>query len=93
MAAIVAAADLDLAALASPRPREALALRPSALPPPRRQIETTSTFKQRKLDLVREGFDPYGSATRSTSTTRGGGAYVRLDGALFREIQSGAIRL
>ena len=93
MAAIVAAADLDLAALH----RHVHAKLPPFARPLflrlRQQIETTSTFKQRKLELVREGFDPDRIADPILFDDARGDAYVRLDGKLFREIQSGAIRL
>jgi fatty-acyl-CoA synthase len=93
MAAIVAADDLDLAALhrhvhekLSPFARP-LFLRLQS------HIETTSTFKQRKIELVREGFDPQRIADPILFDDPRTQGYVRLDAALFREIQSGVIRL
>jgi fatty-acyl-CoA synthase len=59
----------------------------------RSEIDVTSTFKQRKIDLVREGFDP--SLVRDPmffndpATHR----YVPLDAATYGRIQSGEIRL
>jgi fatty-acyl-CoA synthase len=56
------------------------------------QIETTGTFKHRKLDLVRDGFDP----TRVKAPlyvrlpTKG---YVRLKPALYRKIAAGETRI
>jgi hypothetical protein len=47
-------------------------LRPSAVPAPAAEIETTGTFKQRKIDLIAEGFDPAAPRIRSTSATRQG---------------------
>ncbi len=50
----------------------------------REPVEVTATFKQKKFDLVRarlrSGQD---CGRKSTSTIRGAGQFVRLDGALF----------
>jgi fatty-acyl-CoA synthase len=59
----------------------------------RQNIELTSTFKQKKIDLVREGFDP--SATKdplffNDPKTR---SFVPLDKSLYDAICSGAMRL
>jgi fatty-acyl-CoA synthase len=93
MAAIVVKGDLDLAAL-----REHLARQ---LPDYARPvflricsgIEVTATFKQKKTDLVKDGFDPalttdpiYFSDPRST-------AFVGIDRDLYRQITEGGIRL
>jgi fatty-acyl-CoA synthase len=93
MAAIVAAANLDLAALHRHVHEK---LSPYARPlflRLQKEIETTSTFKQRKVDLVRDGFDPARTADPIFFDDPRRGAYVRVDSALFQEIQSGAIRL
>jgi fatty-acyl-CoA synthase len=57
------------------------------------ELDATSTFKQRKLDLVREGCDP--SATRDPIffDDPAAGRFVRIDAALFARLNSGAIRL
>jgi fatty-acyl-CoA synthase len=93
MAAIVAAPGLDLAAL---RRHLHERLPPYARPlflRLRREIETTSTFKQRKVDLVGEGFDPGRTADPLFFDDPRRERYVPLDAALYREIQSGAVRL
>src|SRR5260221_10165300 len=59
----------------------------------RQEIETTSTFKQRKVELVRDGFDPDRIADVILFDDPRAGAFVRLDRGLFQEIQSGTIRL
>ncbi len=56
-------------------------------------IELTSTFKLNKQDLARQGFDPTLSADEVYFDDRRGGAYVRLDAALFERLQEGAVRL
>jgi fatty-acyl-CoA synthase len=57
------------------------------------EIETTSTFKQRKVELVRDGFDPGKVAEPLYFDDATAGAYVRLDAELFRKIQAGEVRL
>lgn len=93
MAAIVPAGQLDLAALR-------LYLRDKLSPYARplflrvqREIETTSTFKQRKIDLVRDGFDPARITDPLYFDDPVEGAYVPLDAALHQRIVSGAVRL
>jgi fatty-acyl-CoA synthase len=54
-------------------------------------LETTGTFKYRKVDLVADGYDP---AVASPVYVRGGKAgYQKLTPAAFEAIQSGQIRL
>ncbi|HTS41065.1 MAG TPA: long-chain-acyl-CoA synthetase [Xanthobacteraceae bacterium] len=57
------------------------------------EIEVTGTFKQKKIDLARQGFDPaisndpiYFNDSRSRS-------FVRLDPTLYNRITSGQVRL
>jgi fatty-acyl-CoA synthase len=93
MAAVVGDAAFDLDAL-----RRHIH---SHLPPPARplflriqeKIDATSTFKQRKVDLVREGFDPELIRDPLYFDDPRAGAYVPLDAALYRAIESGATRL
>jgi fatty-acyl-CoA synthase len=59
----------------------------------KREIDATSTFKQRKIDLVREGFDPQKTDDPLYFKDPERGEYVPLDAALFERIQSGALRL
>jgi fatty-acyl-CoA synthase len=56
-------------------------------------IEATSTFKQRKLDLVREGFDPERIADPIYVFEAERGRYVPLDRPLYEGICSGSVRL
>ncbi|MDR3408488.1 MAG: long-chain-acyl-CoA synthetase [Methylovirgula sp.] len=54
-------------------------------------IETTETFKQKRAELAREGFDP--GATSDALYFETGDAYVRLDSSLFTRIATGQMRL
>lgn len=57
------------------------------------QMDTTGTFKYRKVDLVRDGFDPGRSETPIYFLDPDKNIYRRIDAALYREIQAGAYRL
>jgi len=57
------------------------------------EIETTSTFKPKKQDLVRSGFDPNETSDALFVNDRAAGKFVSLDTALFERIQSGGVRL
>jgi len=59
----------------------------------RGEIDATATFKQRKIALVKDGFDPANIADALFFDDPRTGAYVRLDGALYGEIVSGEVRL
>ena len=56
-------------------------------------MEITGTFKHRKVDLVREGFDPRRIADPLYFRDPALGRYVPLDAALYEAIQAGRIRL
>jgi fatty-acyl-CoA synthase len=93
MAAIVCDPDLDLVALraylAAHLPDYA---RPMFLRI-RGEIDVTATFKQRKISLVKDGFDPASIPDAIFFDDPRKRAYVRLDEALYREIVSGEVRL
>ncbi len=93
MAALVVQGDLDLVALQAhisaslPDYARPIFLRIQ------REIEVTGTFKQKKVDLVQEGFDPsvvHDEIWFANPETR---RFERLDPALYRRIVSGDIRL
>jgi fatty-acyl-CoA synthase len=93
MATIVADAALDLAAL-----RAHLAQRVPSYARPlflriMERIEVTPTFKHRKSNLVRDGFDPAATADAIYVDDPARQTYVRLDGELYRRIQDGEVRL
>lgn len=57
------------------------------------QINVTATFKQRKIELVKEGFNPEIVADPMFFNDPQSKAFVSLDPALYRRIQQGEIRL
>lgn len=57
------------------------------------KIAATSTFKQRKLDLVRDGFDPSRTDDPIYFDDPRQSDLVAIDAGLFDEINSGTIRL
>ena len=59
----------------------------------RRQIAITATFKHKKHDLAKEGFDPDAIIDPLYVFDRAQGAYVALNSQRFAAIQSGAMRL
>jgi fatty-acyl-CoA synthase len=91
MAAIVCGDDLDLAAL-----QAHLAARLPDYARPlflriRSEIELTATFKQKKIDLIAQGFDPI--ATRDHIYFNDAGVFIPLDIALYERIMAGEVRL
>src|ERR1700674_877347 len=56
-------------------------------------IEITSTFKQRKVNLVEQGFDPSKTPARIYFNDPEKRAFVPLDPPLYARIQSGEVRL
>jgi len=93
MAAIVSDEDLKLADLRSylaahlPDYARPLFLRI------RDEIDITATFKQRKIGLMKDGFDPAKIRDTLFFDDPRVRAYVRLDGALYAQIVSGEVRL
>ncbi|HEX4270044.1 MAG TPA: long-chain-acyl-CoA synthetase, partial [Rhizomicrobium sp.] len=57
------------------------------------QIDVTGTFKQRKVDLVREGFDPAGIVDPLYVFDADSGRYERLTVELYHAIRDGGLRL
>jgi fatty-acyl-CoA synthase len=57
------------------------------------KIEVTGTFKQKKVDLVREGFNPAATSDPIYFNDPQTKAFVRLNPALYRSIESGEVRL
>jgi fatty-acyl-CoA synthase len=93
MAAIVARDNLNLTAL-----REHLAQRLPEYARPvflriREGIDVTSTFKQKKIELVKDGFDPAHTGDPIYFNDPQRKAFVRLDAALHEDITAGRIRL
>jgi fatty-acyl-CoA synthase len=57
------------------------------------EIETTGTFKHRKVDLAADGFDPSRVRDPIFFDHPERGAYVSVDAALYRKITSGDVRI
>jgi fatty-acyl-CoA synthase len=57
------------------------------------EIEVTGTFKQKKIDLVREGFDPAATSDPVYFNDPQARAFVRLDPTLYQRIGSGQVRV
>jgi fatty-acyl-CoA synthase len=93
MAAVVAKENLNLTTL-----REHLTQRLPEYARPvflriRDDNDVTTTFKQKKVDLVKEGFDPARTGDPIYFNDPQRKAFVRLDAALYDDIASGRIRL
>jgi len=89
MATIVTDPGFDFAAL---RGHVAAALPDYARPlflRVRGEIAATETFKHKKQDLVRDGFDPAATEDAIYVDDRAAGAYVRVDAAMFAKIEAG----
>jgi len=93
MAAVVADDALDLAALHA----HLDALLPAYARPRflrvRREFEMTMTFKQKKIDLVAQGFDPGATSDSIYFDDPREPVFVRVDRGLYRELLDGKIRL
>jgi fatty-acyl-CoA synthase len=92
MAAIVANADFDLAELG-----ERIAYLPDYAQPLFIRIclafEATGTFKPKKQDLAREGYNPSLTADPIYFNGRAQGAFMRVDITLYERIRGGNVRL
>jgi fatty-acyl-CoA synthase len=55
-------------------------------------MDTTGTFKRRKMDVAAEGFDP-AKVDDPLFVKLPQGGYQPIDAALYRRIQSGEVRL
>ncbi len=93
MAAVVAGEGFDLADLHAHLrerlPGYAVPLFVRVLP----ALSLTETFKQKKQDLVRDGFDPSRVTDPLFFRDASAGSYVPLDAALFAKIVSGEVRI
>ena len=56
-------------------------------------MEITGTFKYKKTDLMREGFDPAAANDDIYFNDRQLGAFMQVDAELYSRIQSGQVRL
>jgi fatty-acyl-CoA synthase len=93
MAALVVNSSFDLAAL---RQHLAMSLPDYARPlfvRIRSEMDVTSTFKQKKIDFVAQGFDPGATADPIYFNDPAVKAFVRIDKALHDRIRGAGVRL
>jgi fatty-acyl-CoA synthase len=93
MAAIVAGEGFNLTAF-----RDHLAQRLPEYARPvflriRHNIEVTTTFKQKKVDLVTQGFDPTATSDPIYFNDPAAKAFVRVDAPFYERIRTGQMRL
>jgi fatty-acyl-CoA synthase len=93
MAAIVASPNLDIADF-----RAHLGKRLPDYAQPvflriRGDIEVTATFKQKKIDVVKQGFDPSTIGDPIYFNDPATKSFMRLDAALYDDIRAGKVRL
>jgi fatty-acyl-CoA synthase len=93
MAALVADGALDLAGLHAHLQRSLPDYARPVFVRIRGAIDVTSTFKQKKLDLVAQGFDPAATKDAIYFNSPEAGAFVALDAALYARICAGEVRL
>jgi fatty-acyl-CoA synthase len=58
----------------------------------RSTIELTATFKPQKQQIAQEGYDPAAIADPLYFNDRQAGAFIPLDGTLYRSLQDGSLR-
>ncbi len=57
------------------------------------EIEMTATFRPRKQEFARQGYDPGATADPILFSDRASDSYVRVDEALYRRLQTNQLRL
>jgi fatty-acyl-CoA synthase len=93
MATLVADGTLDFAELRNHLTRRLPAYARPMFLRIKDRIDVTATFKHKKNELTREGFDPVTVSDAIYFNDPGRQAYVRLDAALYERIATGKIRL
>lgn len=93
MASIVSSADLDLAAFKTHVEKNLPAYSRPIFLRQQQEIEVTGTFKHRKVELVKEGFDPSAVKEPIFFLDPVSASYVRLTPELHNRINAGEIRL
>ncbi len=93
MSAIVVNEGFDIAALPAHLARRLPAYARPVFVRISRELDATETFKQKKGDLAREGFDPAAISDPLFMLDPKSGAYVALDSSTFAGIVDGTIRL
>jgi fatty-acyl-CoA synthase len=92
-AALVTAAPLDLSALRRHLDRHLPAYARPLFLRLRDRLDVTATFKPKKAELARDGFDPARSRDPLFVSLPGSDAYVPLDAALYGQLIAGTVRL
>jgi len=93
MAALVVDGDLDTEGLYAHLEKELPAYAQPLFLRLQEQMEITGTFKQRKVELVEEGFDPTKIQDPLYFRDSQAGRYVPLDADLHQRLLSGDVRL
>ena len=93
MAALVADDSLSLEDLYAHVTRQLAAYARPLFLRVRAEMETTGTFKHRKIDLIRDGFDPAAISDPLYFRDDARGQYVPLDQRLYEEIAAGRARV
>lgn len=93
MASIVAGDGFDLAAFYAQTESDLAAYSRPLFVRMQPEMEITGTFKHRKVDLVKDGFDPAKIEEPLYFRDASAGAYVPLDAALYDKIVSGQVRV
>jgi fatty-acyl-CoA synthase len=92
MAAITARSSIDLAALYQHLSRTLPTYARPVFLRLTPEVETTGTFKYRKVDLVRQGFDPMNTKDPLYVFDAETGGYAPIDADMFRRIGDGYMR-
>ena len=93
MAALVTASGFDLAGLAAYLEKNLPFFARPIFLRFQGEMEVTSTFKQRKIQLQKEGFDPAAIADPLYTRDYATGRYAPLTPALYQEICEGKVKL
>ena len=93
MAAIVARDNLNLTALHDHIARQLPEYARPVFLRIRKDNDLTTTFKQKKINLLKEGFDPSRTSDPIYFSDPQREAFVRLDAPLYEQINSGRVRL
>jgi fatty-acyl-CoA synthase len=93
MSAIVVNEGFDVAALPAHLARRLPAYARPVFIRISRELDATETFKQKKGELAREGFDPGAISDPLFMLDPKSGAYVALDSGAYAQIAGGTMRL
>ena len=92
-ASIVSSKEVDLPKLRTHLEKELAAYAQPLFIRIQPEIEITGTFKHRKVELVKEGFDPESVSDPIYFNDPAAKAFVPLDKALYDKINAGSVRV